>query len=44
MENQTKIQESYWCGACPDCGEHIGDSIQHGDACYNCGHIFWVED
>ena len=37
------VKSSYPEGVCPDCGEAISILAYEGDACKNCGHVFWVE-
>jgi hypothetical protein len=34
------IINSYDGGVCPDCGEGIPNDVRHGQACFNCGHVF----
>ena len=35
------IKNNYDGGACPDCSEDIPDDVETGDACSNCGHVFY---
>jgi len=35
------VKESYKDGTCPDCNENIPDEVDAGDACSNCGHVFY---
>jgi hypothetical protein len=34
------VKDTYEHGECPDCGEPIPDTVQAGDECVNCGHVF----
>jgi len=36
------VKASYPTGRCPDCGQMIGDSVEEGEECSNCGHVFWI--
>jgi len=40
-QNLRPVKESYENGECPDCGEPIPDDSDEGQACTNCGHVFW---
>jgi DNA-directed RNA polymerase subunit RPC12/RpoP len=40
---ENVIVAAYPDGKCPDCGEEIPDDVEEGDACENCGHVFWKE-
>lgn len=35
------IKDNYPGGVCPDCGELIPDDCLVGQACENCGHVFY---
>ena len=35
------IRESYDNAECPDCGEAIPTTVVDGQACENCGHVFY---
>ena len=37
------VKDSYPNSECPDCGDPIPESVQPGDDCENCGHVFWEE-
>jgi len=37
------VKNSYKDGVCPDCNENIPEDMDtEGDACSNCGHVFYV--
>jgi len=35
-----KPKDDYKDGECPDCGTPIGDDVEFGESCPNCGHVF----
>jgi len=35
------VKDAYDGGICPDCGEDIPTDTQDGEACHNCGHVFY---
>lgn len=37
---EGEVKAAYPDGRCPDCGQMIGDSVEEGDECSNCGHVF----
>lgn len=37
------VKDCYHDCECPDCGEPIPDETLPGEACANCGHVFWDE-
>jgi hypothetical protein len=37
------VSQYYPQGECPDCGEDIPADAVAGQACKNCGHVFWPE-
>ena len=37
------FEGAYELGACPDCGDPIPEDAVEGEACANCGHVFWNE-
>jgi hypothetical protein len=39
--SNTIISE-YDDGLCPDCEIPIVKDIEEGEACENCGHVFWL--
>lgn len=39
-----KVIDSYKDGRCPDCCLEINYSVQEGEACVNCGHVFYSQD
>ena len=43
MSSMNAIKNSYPNGECPDCAETIPDTVQHGEECHNCGHVFVEE-
>lgn len=36
------VKATYPNGRCPDCGQMIDDSVEDGEECWNCGHVFIV--
>lgn len=38
------VRDSYPDGECPDCGDPIPSEAVEGDACANCGHVFYEEE
>jgi uncharacterized Zn finger protein (UPF0148 family) len=38
------IKGTYPDDECPDCGDPIAADAVDGDACPNCGHVFWSSD
>ena len=39
------VIDAYPDGLCPDCQAPIDPDATDGDACANCGHVFWsVQD
>ena len=39
----NRIKAAYEDGVCPDCGEDISNDVVEGDACHNCGHVFYPD-
>jgi len=35
------VRDNYPDGACPDCQTPIDQDATDGDACPDCGHVFW---
>jgi len=42
MTESELIQNTYENSECPDCGEPIPDDVVSGQACTNCGHVFYL--
>ena len=42
MNPINPIKNNYNEGVCPDCIENIPDDVSSGDACRNCGHVFYA--
>ncbi len=42
-EISDKILSQYDDQRCPDCNEEIPLTVQEGEECLNCGHVFWIE-
>lgn len=40
----TDMRDQYENGECPDCGDPISKLCVNGEACSNCGHVFWHPD
>ena len=36
-----RVADAYPNGRCPDCQELIDPDATDGEACPNCGHVFW---
>lgn len=43
MSKVNPIKDSYDNGECPDCGLEIPNTVEDGDSCTNCGHVFYGE-
>jgi len=37
-----RIRKSYPDEECPDCGEPIPKNVVDGQACKNCGHVYYL--
>lgn len=44
MNDTAMVNDHYEDGVCPDCGAIIPENTESGEACKNCGHVFWVAD
>lgn len=42
-EEAKEIKDSYENKVCPDCKIDIPNNVVSGEACVNCGHVFYVE-
>jgi len=38
-----QVKAAYENSECPDCGEAIPVHVKEGEACRNCGHVFWSD-
>jgi uncharacterized Zn finger protein (UPF0148 family) len=43
LKDLNPVLNSYPDKECPDCGEPLPEVVQEGDACCQCGHVFYTE-